>query len=36
VKSAPFQMRRAEENDGAPTDAVAGSLNQETKSDVHH
>jgi hypothetical protein len=36
VKSAPFQMRRAEENDGAPTDAVAGNLNQETKSDVHH
>ncbi len=25
VKSAPFQMRRAEENDSGPTDAVAGS-----------
>jgi uncharacterized protein YceH (UPF0502 family) len=36
VKSAPFEMRRAEENVSAPTDAVAGNLNQETKSDVHH
>ena len=36
VKSAPFQMRRAEENESAPTDAVAGNLSQETKSDVHH
>jgi len=36
VKSAPFQMRRAEENESAPTDAVAGNLNQETKSDVHN
>ena len=36
VKSPPFQMRRAEENENAPTDAVAGNLNQETKSDVHN
>ena len=36
VKSAPFQMRRAEENENAPTDAVAGNLNQESKSDVHY
>jgi hypothetical protein len=36
VKSPPFQMRRAEENETAPTDAVAGNLNQETKSDVHN
>jgi hypothetical protein len=36
VKSAPFQMRKAEENDSAPTDTVAGNINQETKSDVHH
>jgi len=36
VKSPPFQMRRAEENENAPTDAVAGNLSQETKSDVHN
>jgi hypothetical protein len=27
VKSVPFQMRRAEESDSLPTDAVSGSLN---------
>jgi hypothetical protein len=27
VKSPPFQMRRAEENEGTPTDAVAGNVN---------
>jgi hypothetical protein len=27
VKSPPFQMRRAEENESTPTDAVAGNLN---------
>jgi len=36
VKSPPFQMRRAEENENAPTDAVAGNLSQETKIDVHN
>jgi len=27
VKSVPFQMRRAEESDSVPTDAVSGNLN---------
>lgn len=36
VKSTPFQMRKAEENEGVPTDAVAENRRQETTSNVHY
>ena len=36
VNSTPFQMRRAEETDGLPTEVGDNSLNQESKSDVHN